>query len=167
MTNTVVARPNGTQTMRLAATDLPDRVEADLTALEAYRQLRWGSYQCGVAHVLQQAGYRTVGCDLLYHGTVPFGAGLSSSASIEVATAVALAKLGGKTELDMVEIAVLCQKAENEYVGMNCGIMDQFRFGDGEKGACDLSGLQHAGLPVCSAGARQVYHRDHQHERAA
>jgi galactokinase len=75
---------------------------------------------------MQKAGYLVPGCDLLYHGTVPFGAGLSSSASIEVATAVALAKLGGRSQLDMAEIAVLCQKAENEYVGMNCGIMDQF-----------------------------------------
>lgn len=126
MNNTVVARLNGTGTIRLAATDLPDRVEADLSSLEQYRRLRWGNYQCGVASVLQRAGYSVPGCDLLYHGTVPFGAGLSSSASIEVATAVALATLGGRTELDMAKIAVLCQRAENEYVGMNCGIMDQF-----------------------------------------
>ena len=126
MNNIVVARANGTNTMRLAATDLPDRVEADLTALDQYKQLHWGSYQCGVASVMQQEGYNVPGCDLLYHGTVPFGAGLSSSASIEIATAVALAKLGGQDVLDMVELAVLCQKAENEYVGMNCGIMDQF-----------------------------------------
>jgi galactokinase len=126
LVNTVIARPNGTDTINMAVTSLPDRVSADIHSLEEYKALPWGNYQCGVAYVLQNAGYRIAGCDLLYHGTVPYGAGLSSSASIEVATAVALAKLGGREDLDMKEIALLCQKAENEYVGMNCGIMDQF-----------------------------------------
>jgi len=124
--NIVIARPNGTNTIKMAVTSLPDRVAADIHALENYKDLNWGSYQCGVAHVLKQIEYNIVGCDLLYHGTVPYGAGLSSSASIEVATAIALAKLGGRVELNMAEIALLCQRAENEYVGMNCGIMDQF-----------------------------------------
>ena len=79
-----------------------------------------------MAYVLQQKGYEIVGCDLLYHGDIPYGAGLSSSAAIEVSTAVALVKLGGREEPDMMEIALLSQKAENKYVGMNCGIMDQF-----------------------------------------
>jgi len=125
-TNIVIARPNGTDHINMAVTSLPDRVSADINHLEDYKTLSWGNYQCGVAYVLQQAGYRIEGCDLYYHGTVPYGAGLSSSASIEVATAMALASLGGRERLDMKEIALLCQKAENEYVGMNCGIMDQF-----------------------------------------
>ncbi len=126
MKTIVIARANGTNTMNFAATDLPDRVHADLDHLESYKTLHWGNYQCGVAYVMKNAGYPIAGCDLLYHGALPFGAGLSSSASIEVATAVALARLGGRNELNMVEIAQLCQKAENDYVGMNCGIMDQF-----------------------------------------
>ena len=124
--NVVIARPNGMNTINMAVTSLPDRVAADINALENYKDLNWGSYQCGVAYMLKHAGYTIAGCDLLYNGTVPYGAGLSSSASIEVATAVALAKLGGRETLDMVEIALLAQKAENEYVGMKCGIMDQF-----------------------------------------
>jgi galactokinase len=151
MTNIAVARPNGTQTIRLAVTDLPDRVSADLGALENYKHLPWGSYQCGVAYVLQRAGYDIAGCDLLYHGTVPFGAGLSSSASIEVATAVALAKLGGREEPDMVQLALLCQKAENEYVGMNCGIMDQFASAMAKKGHAiflDCSTLEYQHVPL-------------------
>jgi len=133
MKNIVIARKNGTSTINFAATDLPDRVHTDLNHLEQYRTLHWGNYQCGVAHVMQNAGYPIVGCDLLYHGTLPFGAGLSASASIEVVTAIALAHLGGASELDMVEIAQLCQKAENEYVGMNCGIMDQFIIANAKK----------------------------------
>jgi galactokinase len=133
MKNIVVARRNGTRTLNMAVTSLPDRVSAEIDALEQCRRLPWGHYQCGVAWALVQAGYDITGCDLLYHGTVPYGAGLSSSASIEVATAVALAKLGGREELDMVEIARLCQRAENDYVGMNCGIMDQFAAAMGKK----------------------------------
>jgi galactokinase len=131
--NIVVARPNGTDTINMAATDLPDRVSAEISQLTNYKDLKWGSYQCGVAYMLQQDGYPLIGCDLLYHGTVPFGAGLSSSASIEVATAICLAKLGGTKQLVMEDIAVLCQRAENQYVGMNCGIMDQFISAVGKK----------------------------------
>ena len=91
-----------------------------------YKHLKWGNYQLGVAYVLQQAGYNIAGCDTLFHGTVPYGAGLSSSASNEVATAITLLNLGGNDMPKLEDVAVMCQKAENEYVGMNCGIMDQF-----------------------------------------
>lgn len=133
MKNTVVARLNGTNRINMAVTSLPDRVSADIAALGEYKHLHWGSYQIGVASMLHQAGYEISGCDLLYHGTVPYGAGLSSSASIEVATALALVKLGGTESPDRVQIARLCQKAENEYVGMSCGIMDQFVSAMGKK----------------------------------
>jgi len=124
--NVVVARPNGTDRINLAVTDLPDRVSADIANLIEYKHLKWGNYQLGVAYVLQQAGYSIAGCDTLFHGTVPYGAGLSSSASNEVATAITLLNLGGNDMPKMEDVAVMCQKAENEYVGMNCGIMDQF-----------------------------------------
>ena len=110
----------------MAVTSLPNRLSADINKLGDYKNIEWGNYQAGVAYMLKEAGYNIIGCDLLYHGTVPYGAGLSSSASIEVATAVCLAKLGGAANLDMKQIAQLSQKAENKYVGMNCGIMDQF-----------------------------------------
>jgi galactokinase len=142
MTNIVAARLNGTDHINLAVTSLPDRVSADISALENYMHLPWGSYQLGVAYVLRQAGYNVVGCDLLFHGTVPYGAGLSSSASIEVASAVALTKLGGREKPDIVELALLAQKAENQYVGMNCGIMDQF--------AAAMSRKDHALFLNCS-----------------
>lgn len=134
MKNIVAARPNGRDEINIAATDLPDRVRAKLGALESYKSLRWGSYQCGVAYMLQEDGYPLVGCDLLYHSTLPFGAGLSSSASIEVSTAFCLAALGGTEQPAPEDIAVLCQRAENQYVGMNCGIMDQFISAVGKKG---------------------------------
>ena len=125
----VVARKTGKNEICLAATTIADRVTLELNRLNAYRDLKWGDYQAGVAFVMQQDGYNIVGCDLLYDTDVPFGSGLSSSASIEVATAMTLAtfsaEAGGKG-VDLVQLAVLGQRSENTYNGVNCGIMDQF-----------------------------------------
>jgi galactokinase len=96
---------------------------------------------------------------MLYHGTVPYGAGLSSSASIEVVTAIALASLGGRERLDMPEIAMLCQKAENEYIGMNCGIMDQFVSAMGKEGCAlllDCNTLEYEYVPIELGSCRLV-----------
>ncbi|NJD03066.1 MAG: galactokinase [Ruminiclostridium sp.] len=138
LNSTVLARPREDGKIRLMATDLRIPVEADLDQLEKYKSIKWGNYQLGVADELQKAGYRLTGCDLLYHDTVPLGAGLSSSAAIEVATAITLISLGdssfGKSRhIDMVETALICQRAENRYVGVNCGIMDQFASAMGRK----------------------------------
>ena len=128
----VAVRKNGTNLMRIAATTIDARLEIDLTKTDAYKNLAWGNYQAGVAHELKNAGYNLVGCDILYDCTVPFGGGLSSSAAIEVVTAYTLAKLGGN-KIDKAELAVLSQKAENNYCGVNCGIMDQFASANGKK----------------------------------
>jgi galactokinase len=74
---------------------------------------------------LEKAGYRLQGADLSYASDVPIGAGLSSSAAVEVSTALALATLSGHA-VPTQRLAELCQQAESEYVGMKCGIMDQF-----------------------------------------
>ena len=132
--NIIAARPNGTRTITMAVTSLPNRVTSvSLNSLADYKDLAWGNYQCGVAYILLQAGYPLVGCDLLYHANLPYGAGLSSSAAIEVSTAICLAKMGGTEQLVMEDIALLCQKAENQYVGVMCGIMDQFISAVGRK----------------------------------
>lgn len=129
----VAVRRNGANVLRVAATDIPDRAEIDYADLSAYKGLKWGSYQAGVADELQRAGYRLVGCDILYDCTVPFGSGLSSSAAIEVATAYALARMG-ENPIDKPALAVLCQRAENNYCGVNCGIMDQYASANGMAG---------------------------------
>ena len=85
----------------------------------------WSDFIRGVAAVLQSAGYKLTGVNLLIHGEVPLGAGLSSSASLEVATALALSSLSG-IDVPRLDLVRLCQKAEHEYVGTRCGIMDQF-----------------------------------------
>ncbi len=138
MNTTIIARKRTDNIMQLCATDLPDIVEADITKLGEYKHLKWGNYQIGVAYELEKLGYDIVGCDMLYHGTVPYGGGLSSSASIEVATAIMFAtfsneKKGVANEIDMIEMAKVSQRTEHTYAGVNCGIMDQFASAMGKK----------------------------------
>ncbi len=136
--STIIVRARNDREVNLAATDLDDRVNANLDELEKYKALKWGNYQLGVADELQKSGYKLVGCDMLFHDTVPLGAGLSSSAAIEVVTALTLATLGNEAncidkKIDMIEMAIIGQKAENNFVGVNCGIMDQFASAMGKK----------------------------------
>ncbi len=123
--NTVYLRPNGTNEINIEWTTLPERVTLDINSLGAYKNLKFGNYQAGSAFVWQQAGHPLKGCDMLMDCKVPFGSGLSSSAAIEVSTLAALRTLTHEPVSD-VEIALLAQRAEREYVGMNCGIMDQY-----------------------------------------
>nr|MBR6778365.1 galactokinase [Clostridia bacterium] len=137
----IYARKTGGNTVRMAFNGIPEIVELDIDKLDSYKGLKIGNYQAGVAYFLQQKGVEIVGCELYYDCTVPFGSGLSSSAAIEVATAVAFSEYAG-VKYDKVEIALLSQKAENEYAGVNCGIMDQFASAMGKK--------DHAVLLDCS-----------------
>jgi galactokinase len=93
----------------------------------------WAAYPAGVAWALQQAGHEVTGADLLLEGDVPLGAGLSSSASLECASALALAELSG-VAVDPTSLALLAQRAENDFVGMPCGAMDQLASMHGRAG---------------------------------
>ena len=137
----VYGRKTGGKTVRLAFRGIEGIVELDVDKLDSYRDLKIGNYQAGVAYYLQEKGVEIVGCDLYYDCTVPFGSGLSSSAAIEVATAVTFCEYAG-VAYDKVELALLSQKAENKYAGVNCGIMDQFASAMGKK--------DHAVLLDCS-----------------
>lgn len=128
----VYARKNGENVIRVAASDFKQVVELDIDKIGEYKTLKWGNYQAGVAYFLQESGTPLVGCDLLYDCTVPFGSGLSSSAAIEVSTAVALSEYAG-VKYDKVQLALISQRAENKYAGVNCGIMDQFASAMGKK----------------------------------
>jgi galactokinase len=103
----------------------------------------WGDYAMGVARELVLAGYEVEPSNLLVYSTVPVGSGLSSSAAIEVS--VALALLGGRP-IEPLELARLCRRAENDFVGMPCGIMDQYISVFGREGAAvkiDCRSLEH------------------------
>jgi len=133
MKNTVSMRRNGLNRINLAWTDLDCEISLDIDKLDSYRKRKYANYIAGSAYVWQQAGHKIVGCDLLFDCTVPFGSGLSSSAAIEVSAIAALAVAAGET-IDPVEIALAAQRAEREYTGVNCGIMDQYASACGKAG---------------------------------
>ena len=138
MGTTIAVRVRDDRKIRMKATDLPDLVEGDLDHIEDYKDLPWGNYQMGVISELMKDGYDMPGVDMLYDDTLPHGGGLSSSAAIEVATALTMAtkekkKAGKNAAVDMIEMAKIGQRAENIYIGVNCGIMDQFASAMGKK----------------------------------
>ncbi|WP_229776475.1 galactokinase [Alicyclobacillus cellulosilyticus] len=130
-------RPRRDRTLRFASTSFPQEVTVSLDDLHFDPADDYANYPKGVAWALQQDGHQLQGVDVLYYGNLPNGAGLSSSASIELATAVAfneLAELG----LDGVQMARIGQRAENQFVGVHCGIMDQFAVAMGKEQAAIL-----------------------------
>lgn len=135
--NAVYVRRNGTDRINISFTDIPDKVSLPIDDLESGKSLKYGNYQAGSALMWKNAGHKLVGCDMVQDCTVPFGSGLSSSAAIEVSTIAALAVIAGE-EFDPVEVALLAQKAEREYAGVNCGIMDQYASACGKKNCAIL-----------------------------
>jgi len=121
----MLASPRADRTIRLFSYDFSEEVQFALDDIQYDSQHPWSNYSRGVAAIFQQAGYSLQGANLLFSGNVPIGAGLSSSAAVEVATAMALRMLN-KLPIADDQIPVLCQRAENEFVQMKCGIMDQF-----------------------------------------
>lgn len=118
----------------------------------------WVKYPLGVMKEFADRGYDVWGYNLLYYGNIPNGAGLSSSASIEIVTAVMLNEMTG-AGMDMVELVKLCQHAENVFVGMNCGIMDQFAVGMGKTNnaiALNCGTLQYEYVPLAMKGYKLV-----------
>ena len=117
------ARPD--HKIRVHSVDFDETVDVELESLALGPTGHWSDYPRGVAALLFARGAITTGANLVLKGEVPIGAGLSSSAAIEVATAVSLLAFAG-TDLGRREIASICQRAEHEFAGTKCGIMDQF-----------------------------------------
>ncbi len=156
----------GREDRRLAirSENLQETAEVDLDQSQPQRRKRWSDYVQGVAVVLEQSGYRLRGANLLIHSEVPIGSGLSSSAAVEVAGGLALLANSG-VELNRLDLARLCQRAENEFVGARCGIMDQFTacFGQAKHALLlDCRSLEYRPLPlpagvelvICDSGVR-------------
>lgn len=102
-----------------------ETAEFDLTSIQPGKQHGWASYCKGVVHELQNAGVGLGGFDALIDSTLPMGAGVSSSAALELATLMLLRQLYA-FDMEKMEAACLCQKVENEFVGLPCGLLDQF-----------------------------------------
>ena len=114
-------------------------LESTIDELKYNPEEDWINYPKSMIWAMKDEGFNIdKGMDILYYGTIPNGAGLSSSASIEVLTGFILKDMFN-LNLDMIKLALLGQKAENKYVGVNCGIMDQFIIANGKKDcACFL-----------------------------
>jgi galactokinase len=121
----VAISPRADRSLLLQSDEFPGNLQFDVDRLPKQRTSSWCDYVLGVATVLSERGIDLQGANLLVHGNVPLGAGLSSSAAIEVASALALMSLDNK-KLPLAEVAKLCRQAENEFVGARVGIMDQF-----------------------------------------
>jgi galactokinase len=163
----VAAASRSDRQVRVVALTLgPDeQVTFSLDDLAPDHVIRWSNYVRGVLALLERSGYRLQGLDLVYAGNVPIGAGLSSSAAVEVAIAVAACEL---YDIDLVgiELARLCQQAEHEFAGTQCGLMDQLISVLGQEGHallidCRLLTWQPVTLPpgvvvmVCDTSKRR------------
>ena len=131
----ICGTPRDDSRVRVIAADYAGEYdEFDLhTAIEPRHDRLWANYVRGVVKYLQEAGHSVRGADLAISGNVPQGAGLSSSASLEVATGQFFRTLGDLA-IDPTELALIGQRAENRFVGCNCGIMDQLISARGEAG---------------------------------
>jgi len=125
--------PAAHNVITIHSTSDPEPAVIDLSARLQPDKLKWSNYPRGVVAGFLARGLQPGGLEVLLHSTVPLGGGLSSSAALEVCTATLLEAVTGKT-LDPVEKALLCQKAEHEFAGVPCGIMDQFTSVMGRQG---------------------------------
>jgi len=142
--------------VRLKALDLKESVVFDLyetgqqVDVEGKPLPEWALYPAGVAHVLQQHGFAVCGLRAEFSSDLPMGSGLSSSAAVEVGFGVLWQTLGG-WQIERMKLAQLCLEAEREYVGVNCGLMDQFACAHGVKDHAlyfDTRSLQWLALPL-------------------
>jgi galactokinase len=133
----VAARRRDDRTVRVHTMNLDAEDEFRLDAIVRIAGSKWCNYVRGVAATLQNEGLGPMGCDAVIHSTVPLESGLSSSAALESAVATVFAGLGG-WDLKDERKALLCQKAENKFVGVNCGILDQYSSCLGRQGCALL-----------------------------
>jgi len=121
----VAVSPRADRKLRVYSENLGEMCDLELNSIPLGRVGHWSDYVRGVAGVFESSGYRLRGADLAIISDVPLGAGLSSSAALEVSTAFALLS-NSQISVDLTTVAKMCQKAEHLYAEMRCGIMDQF-----------------------------------------
>lgn len=146
----VQVSPREDRKLQIHSENFDEEIELDLDAPNPAPRQHWSDYAFGVAVMLERAGHHLRGARLQIRGEVPVGSGLSSSAAVEVATACALTA-NSNLSIDRRELALLCQKAENEFVGARVGIMDQFVsfFGQAQRALLlDCRSLEYKLLPL-------------------
>ena len=149
----VAAASRDDRRIRVASLNFDRGFEFDLDDALQQTDNTWAKYVQGVGLILERLGYRLSGADLLIDSDVPVGAGLSSSAALEISTAFALATLSGH-EVDGMQLAKIGQAAEHEFAGVRSGIMDQFAsvFGQANHALfLDCRSLEWSPIPVSNA----------------
>ena len=145
----IAARPRTDGVVRIYAANLDDEASFQLDSIEFDEERPWSNYVRAVAAVLAGEGLELNGFDGVLESTVPIGSGLSSSAALECAVATLFQALSS-WRLDAAVLARLCQRAENEFVGVNCGILDQFSSSLGHAGCAlllDCRDLSYSSVP--------------------
>ncbi|HTP13604.1 MAG TPA: galactokinase [Bacteroidota bacterium] len=161
----IAASPRNDQTLHIHAHNFNASISVPLSRLQRTREQSWSNYSKGVASVLQDEGKVLTGTNLLINSDIPNGAGLSSSAALEMSTAYALLAVGALS-LPPLEIIHVCHDAEFEFVGVHCGIMDQFISCLGKRNHalfldCQTLRYEHVPIPegcnlvVCDTGVKR------------
>ena len=165
----VAIAPRGDRELHAYSAHFGEKVVTDLESPSPSPRGDWSDYVMGTAFVLANSGYDVRGANLVVSGEVPLGSGLSSSAAIEVSTGAALLAIRNQA-LDRKQLALACQRAENEFVGARCGIMDQFISAHGRSAHAlmlDCRSLESTLLPIPSRLRLLVANTGVKHQHAA
>jgi galactokinase len=165
----VAVSPRADRKLRVYSENLGEVCDLELDSMRPGRSGHWSDYVRGIAGVLESAGYRLRGAELAIMSEVPLGAGLSSSAALEVSTALALVNSSG-ISVDLTTVAKMCQKAEHLYAETRCGIMDQFISCRGRAGHAlmlDCRSLDFQLLPIPPQVRMMVCNTMVRHEHAS
>jgi galactokinase len=130
---TALICPTTSSKIRVHSTDFDETIELNLGSFPTSKQKHWGDFILGVIIYVEQQGIKLGGCDILIDSNLPKGSGLSSSAALEVLCYFMFHTVFGGTEPDRTQMALDCQQIENDFVGLNCGIMDQFAVANGKE----------------------------------
>jgi len=145
--------------VRLVSTNASQSATVPLERITCKNEIQWVNYPLGIFDQFRQMKLPLSGFEMLFSGDIPSGAGLSSSASIEMVTAYALSSMLAQPKLGLLDLIRLSRKAENQFVGVNCGIMDQFAVGLGEKDHAlfiNCHTLEYKRIPIVLNGFRLI-----------
>lgn len=141
-----LARKRNDGKLNFASTNFQLKASGSVDDIKFKAEDDWANYPKGVLRIMQEKGFNIGGMDILISGNIPNGAGLSSSASLELLMGVIVNNIFNRSAIDRIELVKIGQEAENKFVGVNCGIMDQFAVGMGRKNKAvllDCSTLQY------------------------
>lgn len=148
---TAICRSNDSNVLRIHSTDFEGITEFDLNDLPDSKTGHWSDFVLGVILNLKSRSSDIKGCDILFDSDLPRASGLSSSAALEVLNYYLFHFLSTELEPDRIEMALNCQQIENHFIGVNCGIMDQFAVANGRKNHAMLLNcgtLEHEFVPL-------------------